>query len=165
MITKGRHTYIGEGPATERFNPVVEIGNFTSIGAGTCFYGMSRHPMTITTFPFADKGWCNECGYPKTYSKGKIVIGNDVWIGEDVKIIDGVIIGDGAVIGAGAVVAKDVQPYAIAVGNPIEVKRYRFTLAQIDALLKIKWWDWPDEKIKEELPYFTDIEKFIERNL
>lgn len=163
MITKGKHTYIGVGPATERFNPTVEVGSFTSIGAGTCFYGSCRHPLTVSSFPFYDMQWSAE--YPKTYSRGKITIGSDVWIGEDVKIMDGVTIGDGAVVGAAAVVAKDVPPYAIVVGNPIQIKRYRFAPDKIKILLKIKWWDLDDEKIKAELPYATDIDEFIRRNI
>lgn len=160
MITIGKHSYLAGGDATERFNPIVEIGNFTSIGAGTCFYGTCQHPQTISTYPFKEKGWSDN--YPATYSKGKIVIGSDVWIGEDVKIFDGVTIGDGAIIGAGSVVTKNVLPYAVAIGNPIEIKRYRFTVAQIEALLRVKWWDLPDEEIKKLLPLMADIDKFME---
>ena len=54
-------------------------------------------------------------GHP--WSKGDVVIGNDVWIGKDALILSGVTVGDGAVIGARSVVAKDVEPYAIVVGN------------------------------------------------
>jgi acetyltransferase-like isoleucine patch superfamily enzyme len=162
MITGAkRHTY--SGTVSERFDPVVEIGDFCSIAGGLILYGSCEHPQTVSTYPFFDKQWSKN--YPRTFSKGKIVIGNDVWIGEDVRILDGVTIGDGAVIGTGAVVAKDIPPYAVVVGNPAQIMKYRFTPNQIASLLKIKWWEWEDEKIKAELPYFTDIEKFIERNI
>ncbi len=164
MITTGRHTYIGSGPATERFNPIVKIGNFTSIGAGTCFYGTCEHPQTVSTFPFTDKGWCDESIYPKTFSRGKIAIGNDVWIGEDVKILDGITIGDGAIIGAGAIVSKSIPDYAVAVGSPIRIDRWRFSVDQVIKLKDIAWWNWSDEKIKQELPYFGNIGEFISRN-
>ena len=59
------------------------------------------------------------------YSYGRIVIGDDVWLGADVLIMPNVTIGNGAVIGAGAVVTKDIPEYAVAVGNPARVLRYR----------------------------------------
>lgn len=160
MITQGRHTYLGN--FEERFDPVVEIGNFSSVGSGAHFYGTAQHPMTVSTFPFTDKHWCDESVYPKSYSRGKIVIGNDVWIGEDVKILDGVTIHDGAVIGAGSVVSKDIPAYAIAVGNPIEVKKYRFTPKIRRKLREMKWWDRTDDEIKELLPYMSDVDVFFE---
>jgi len=78
-------------------------------------------------------------------------IGNDVYIGYHVIILSGVTIGDGAVIGAGSVVAGDVPPYAIVAGNPAHIVRYRFDEETITKLLEIRWWDWPDEKVKENV--------------
>lgn len=52
------------------------------------------------------------------YSKGGIVIENDVWIGTHCVILDGVKIGRGSVIAAGAVVTRDVLPYSIIAGVP-----------------------------------------------
>ena len=60
------------------------------------------------------------------YSKSSpITIEDDVWIGRRVIVLPGVSIGKGAVIGAGSVVAKDIPAYAIAVGNPVQIKGYR----------------------------------------
>jgi virginiamycin A acetyltransferase len=68
-----------------------------------------------------------------------IEIGNDVvFIGMNVTILDGVKIGDGAVIGAGAVVSKDIPPYAVAVGCPIRITKYRHSPDVIEKLLKVK---------------------------
>ena len=52
-------------------------------------------------------------------------IGEYVWIGRGSLVLAGVTIGKGAVIGANSVVSKDIPEYAIAVGNPIQVKKYR----------------------------------------
>ena len=75
-------------------------------------------------------------------------IGNDTWIGAKANIIRGVKIGDGAVIGASSVILHDIPPYAIAVGNPAQIIKYRFDEKTIERLLKIKWWDWDVEKVK-----------------
>lgn len=69
-----------------------------------------------------------------------IVIENDVWIGHRAYIRPGVTIGTGAIIGAYAVVTRDVPPYAVVVGNPGRVVRYRFDEALIARLLASKWW-------------------------
>jgi acetyltransferase-like isoleucine patch superfamily enzyme len=70
-----------------------------------------------------------------------VTIGNDVWTGHNVNILAGVSVGDGAVIGAGSVVTRDVPPYAIVVGCPAQVKRFRFPDKTIERLLRVKWWD------------------------
>lgn len=90
------------------------------------------------------------------------IIGNDVWIGYGVTILGGVKIGNGAVIGASAVVAKDIPPYAIAVGNPARVVKYRFDEETIRKLLAVKWWNWSLEKIADNFPLMNDPEKFLE---
>jgi acetyltransferase-like isoleucine patch superfamily enzyme len=94
-----------------------------------------------------------------------VVIGNDVWIGHGATILCGVHIGDGAVIGAYSLVAKDVPPYAVVAGCPIRLIRYRFTEKQIEALLRIKWWNWPIEKILRfsSVMNSTNIDWFIKK--
>ena len=57
----------------------------------------------------------------KSFTKGPIIIEDDVWIGANCTVTDGVKIGTGAVIGANSVVNKDVKPYDIVAGNPIKV--------------------------------------------
>ena len=58
-------------------------------------------------------------------TKGKIIIGNDVWLGAGVKVLAGVVIGEGSVVGAGAVVSNNIPPYSVAVGAPARVIRKR----------------------------------------
>ena len=81
-----------------------------------------------------------------------IIVGNDVWIGQGVSIArkEGLKIGDGAVLGTGSVIAKSVPPYAIAVGVPAKIIKYRFSDDIIDQLLTLRWWDWPKDRIIEK---------------
>ena len=90
-----------------------------------------------------------------------VSIGNDVFIGANVTILDGVSIGDGAVIGAGAVVSKDIPPYAIAVGAPIKILRYRFPEDTICKLHNLQWWNMSEDKLPLVEQNFFDIDKFI----
>ena len=89
------------------------------------------------------------------------IIGNDVWIGKNVLIKGGITIGDGAVIAMGSVVTKDVPPYAIVGGVPAKVIKYRFDEETIEKMLKIRWWDWDFEKIKENIELFNNPELFL----
>ena len=76
----------------------------------------------------------------------------------------GVHIGDGAIIGTNSVVAKDIPPYAIAVGNPCRVVRKRFDEELIDILLKFRWWDKSIEEIENLMPILScsNLEKVKE---
>lgn len=94
-------------------------------------------------------------------NKKEVIIGNDVWIGQSVLIKPGVVIGDGAIIGAGAVVTKNVAPYAIVVGVPAQIIKYRFSDEQIKKLLNIKWWDKDKEWIEEKAYLFSDVDAFL----
>lgn len=76
-----------------------------------------------------------------------LTIGNDVWIGANATILRGLTIGDGAIVGANALVCHDVPPYAIVVGCPARVLKYRFPQDVIDHLLELRWWDWDEERI------------------
>ena len=91
----------------------------------------------------------------------KVIIGNDVWIGENVTLLPSVKIGNGAIISAGSIVTKDVPDYAIVGGVPAKIIKYRFSKEEIKILNDIKWWEWPNEKIKQNINYFTSNEEFF----
>lgn len=57
----------------------------------------------------------------KLYSKGPVVIDDNVWIGENASILPNVHIGKNSIIGANSVVVKDIPPFSIAAGNPARV--------------------------------------------
>jgi acetyltransferase-like isoleucine patch superfamily enzyme len=143
------------------------LGSFSSVAGGVRFHIDDNHPSVgdrkiVSNFPFHEK--FNIESYPTSgIGNGIIDVGNDVWIGEDVHILSGVTIGDGAIIGAGSVVTKDIPPYSVAVGNPAKVIKYRFTKTQIKKLLKIKWWEWEDNVIKERIEDFLNVSGFIKK--
>jgi acetyltransferase-like isoleucine patch superfamily enzyme len=135
------------------------IGAYTSIAPGAkVILGSGHRTDWVTTYPF--NIFCASAqhieGHPST--KGDVLIGSDVWIAADALIMSGVTIGDGAVIGARAVVSKDVPPYAIVVGNPARIVKYRFGEQHIAQLLKIKWWAWEEGRIERAIPMLLNIE-------
>lgn len=164
-VVLGKNSYMSE-PHYEWFNPQVETGAFCSIADKVTFCGAINHAWVMNkkivhTFPFSK---CfPHCYTPEAGSRGKIVVGNDVWIGIEAFILDGVTIGDGAIIGARAVVAKAVPPYAVVVGNPARVVHYRFTPEQIEKLLKINWWFWSEAEIRDRVHDLQDIDIFLNK--
>ncbi len=134
------------------------IGRFCSIACGAKFlFNSANHAMgSLSTYPFPL--FFQEWGLEKSRvaeawdNKGDIVAGSDVWIGYEAVILAGVTIGDGAVIGARAVVTKDVPPYTIVGGVPARAIRRRFPEETVEELLRLKWWDWPPERIAQNIP-------------
>jgi virginiamycin A acetyltransferase len=130
------------------------IGKFVQIANGVQFITSSaNHQMDgFSTYPFAVFGepWSSsyEAKWP---NKGDTIVGNDVWIGHEALIMPAVSIGDGAIIASRSVVTKEVPPYAIVAGNPAKIIRRRFDDHTIASLLEIKWWDWPIDKISQNI--------------
>lgn len=134
------------------------IGKFCSIACGAKFiFNCANHALrslSTYTFPLFFEEW----DQPKSAvasawdNKGDIIIGNDVWIGYEAVIMTGVTIGDGAIIGARAVVTRDVAPYSIVGGVPAREIRKRFAPEVVERLRELKWWNWPEEKIRKAIP-------------
>jgi virginiamycin A acetyltransferase len=158
----GSHSYTGS--ITNSYNSAINVGKYTSIADGlritTGQHPPVEHPECVSSYPFHEKE--NHLDYWPCMNGATINIGSDVWIGEGVTILGAFNIGHGAIIGSKAVIAKDIPPYALAVGNPIVIKRFRFEQEVIDKLLKIAWWDWPYEEIVKAVPYMKDINQFLE---
>lgn len=135
----------------------LKVGKFCSIACGAKFlFTSANYTMhSISTYPFPI--FFEEWGLDVTNitsawdNKGDIVIGNDVWIGYEAIVLSGVTIGDGAIIGTRAVVTKDVPPYTIVGGIPAKPIRKRFSDEVISKLLELQWWNWPENRIKENI--------------
>jgi len=117
------------------------IGRYSSIARGVKTMNMN-HPMEFkSTHGFFFNAALGRCKKDQSVYI-PLTIGNDVWIGFNALILPHTKqIGNGAVIAAGAVVNKDVPPYAIVVGNPARVVRFRFTEEVIARLEASRWWE------------------------
>ncbi len=135
-VLVGKYTYGPIEVYSDDLSVDLSIGSFCSIGKETIFLlGEEHHTDIISTYPFRVK-MIHKSKY-EAYSKGNIVVGDDVWFGQKVTVLSGVKIGQGAVIATGAVVTKDVPPYAVVAGIPAKIIKYRFSNEIIEKLLKI----------------------------
>ncbi|MBB4806602.1 virginiamycin A acetyltransferase [Chryseobacterium defluvii] len=155
-IEIGRYTSIN-GPNTHAQAVIngIRIGSFCSIASGVIFQENLHDYEKLTTY-FIRQRVFGEALRIDSYSKGDIVVGNDVWIGAQSIILSGVSVGDGAVIATNSVVTKDVPPYAIVGGSPANVIKYRFSEEIINKLMEIEWWNWDIEKIKKNRHLFVE---------
>ena len=161
-VTLGDYSYISRNSTISHCT----IGKFCSIGPNFCC-GLGIHPTNgISTSPMfystAKQNGVSLCKENKIDEYKQTHIGNDVFIGANVTVLDGVSIGDGAVIGAGAVVTKDIPPYAIAIGVPAKVAKYRFDSESIIKLLNREWWDGDSEFLKKVEQSFWDVDRFLD---
>ncbi len=162
---------------------VESVGAFCSIAEGANV--VENHAIDyITTHPMLYVGGGKDTIHPKKYNeyekerwyfKGvtpqgeipktkRITIGNDVWLGLNTIITNGANIGNGVIAGAGSVITKDIPDYAIVVGAPARIIRYRYMPEQIEKLNKIAWWDWTDNEIRERYKdFYLPIEEFLEK--
>lgn len=152
-FSMGAFSYVSGG-----FLYHTHIGRYSSLSNGL-HIGQGNHPIDwLSTHPFQYQGGIFDLreGFEfkeaydadrQAHVKNAVLgrpqptrIGNDCWIAHGVYIKNGVTIGDGAVIGARSVVTRDIPPYAIAVGSPAQVLKYRFDEPLIERLLRLKWW-------------------------
>lgn len=162
-VKVGRYTY-GYEYLNSKY--LVSIGSFCSIASGQIIVPNDHRLDWVTTSPIASLKEFSfaDVDYMKDYcpdEKRKILIGNDVWIGANCIIFEGVTINDGAVIAAGSIVRKDVPPYAV-IGGVDKIIKYRFSDEIIEKLLKIKWWNWEEEKIRKNIKFLQNIDEFVE---
>ena len=171
-IIVGDYTYYDDPEDSENFErnvlyhfPFIGdkliIGKFCAIARDAKFImnGANHKMNCFTTYPFSifGNGWEKvQMRKDELPLKGDTVIQNDVWIGYDALIMPGVNIGNGSIIASRSVVVNNVEPYSIVGGNPAKIIRKRFSDEVINLLENIKWWNWPIEKITENLEILTN---------
>tara|TARA_B100000315_G_C14328194_1_gene474020 strand:+ start:20 stop:736 length:717 start_codon:yes stop_codon:yes gene_type:complete len=162
-LSIGRCTYVSGAVKVYGLNGNLTIGRYCSIaGKLSLICGNGFHEYNrVSTYPFPFRPPFNEHNIEKKlfpddscFPVTELSIGNDVWIGEDVLVTKNVKIGNGAVIAAKSVVTRDVPGYAIVAGNPAEIIKYRYPKEEIKMIEKIKWWEWPVEKIIRKIEIF-----------
>ena len=160
----------GVAPVVRRFKGDtgrVFIGNFVSIAEGVEFYSGGLHRTEwVSQYglrAMLELPGAYEDGFP--HGRGDIHVGHDAWLAQGSIVMSGVTIGPGAVVATRSVVTKDVGPYEIVGGVPAKRIGQRFTDEQIAALLRIAWWDWPIETVKDRVALLSspDIDEFIAR--
>jgi acetyltransferase-like isoleucine patch superfamily enzyme len=165
-IVMGRESYFA--PIVRKFKGDtgrVIVGNFASIAHGVEFYSGGMHRTEwVSQYglrAMLDLPGAYEDGFP--HGRGDIHVGHDAWLAQGSVVMSGVTIGPGAVVATRSVVTKDVAPYEIVGGVPAKRIGQRFGDEQVAALLRIAWWDWPIETIKERVHLLSspDVDEFI----
>lgn len=152
-FSMGAFSYVSGG-----FLYHTHIGRYSSL-ANQLHIGQGNHPVDwLSTHPFQYQGGIfdlrDDFEFNAEYTADRLShvknavlerpqptrIGNDCWIAHGVYIKNGVTIGDGAVIGARSVVTKDIPPYAMAVGSPAKIIKFRFDDLLVERLLRLQWW-------------------------
>ena len=130
-----------------------DVGKFTSVAAFVRV-NPGNHPMgRITqhhmTYRRKQYGLDTEddAEFFEWRAAHRCSIGHDVWIGHGAIVLPGVRVGNGAAIGAGAVVSRDIPDFAVAVGVPARVIKYRFDPETIEKINEMRWWDWDRETL------------------
>ena len=136
VVEVGRYSYGELNVITFDSKTKLCIGSFVSIAQQVTFLLDVEHYIDhLSTFPWKVKMLGEST--PETFSKGDIVIGDDVWIGYGATIMSGVKIGQGAVIAAGAMVTKDVPPYAVVAGVPAKLIKNRFPKDKLNKIIDV----------------------------
>ena len=170
-VVLGNGSFIGRAYIEDGYlrQGSISLGNFSAIAWDVFFeLGLNgdHNSKNVSLFGLNRFYWSVPRDFYPSLEPCKILIGNDVWIGRGCKLKSTnpdkpLVIGDGAVIASDSVVVKNVPPYAIVGGNPAQIIKYRFEPHIIEALLRIKWWDWSLDKIHDNFKYFNDVERFI----
>ena len=151
-VSIGRYTYMQAGCNINNCN----MGRYCSLG-NNVLIGPWQHPLNrLSTNPKIYRNILIWGGVGFDDLPPKTVIGNDVWIGSNAIVLGGVKIGNGAVIGAGSLVTKDVPDFAIVVGNPARMIRYRFSELNRKKISKLSWWEWTEAEMRNNLEEFKE---------
>lgn len=147
--TVGRYTIVG--PKTSLF--WADLGPFSSLAEKVTVGAMPHWPERATThgFPLTS---CYGIGQELLPERPRTSVGADVWLSTNVVVRAGVRIGHGAVAGAGSIITRDVDDYEVVVGVPARRLRMRFSDDIIERLMKMRWWEWPRARVRQQAALF-----------
>jgi len=155
----GMHSYMVSG----LMRSTVSVGRYCSIGRGVSV-GTGEHALEAlsTGGPIQNNYASKQYSVADKTHNIRTLIKDDVWIGDNATIFSGVTIGMGAVIGTGAVVTSDIPDYAVAVGIPARVMKYRFEDHIIEQLIKSEWYNYDPEDILSICNELIEMDTFLE---
>ncbi len=166
-------TVLGDYSYVERDTQVIyaHIGKFCSI-ASFARINPGNHPLdraALHHFTYRSRQYGlakeDDAAFFSWRRERGVTLGNDVWIGHGAVILPGRSVGTGAAVGAGSIVTRDVPPFTIAAGVPAKPLRERFPRRVQERLMRIRWWDWPRERLERSVDDFRrlDAEAFVEK--
>lgn len=143
--------------------PKVTIGNYSSVSyeCECLFSGLDPQTLGLNGSSPVSSALPDE-----GHRQQEISFGSDVWVTRGSRVLAGVHVGDGAVVAAYSVVTADVRPFAIVAGNPAREIGRRFDDETVDALLRIRWWEWPESEVISRAGELcsSDVEAFVRRH-
>jgi virginiamycin A acetyltransferase len=146
----GKHTNIN-GRIIAQGRGTLIIGNYVAIAEDLRVI-TSNHKMN---YPNLQVALQNRLGFDSVRDVPKdVIIDHATWIGARVIMTPGSGIGVGGIAGAGSIVTKKYPPFAIVAGNPARIIKMRFSDKVIETLLKIKWWEWDEERMSRNRAFF-----------
>lgn len=134
------YVYIGRNCVLNNVN----VGAYSSIASAVQIGGMEHAYWDLST----------SSHLTNQNIEGNITnIEPDAWIGSQSIVKQGITIHRGGVIGALSFVNKDVPAYAIVIGSPAKVLKYRFDEATIEKLQSLDYYKYSPTKAKELLAW------------
>ena len=152
-VTVGDYSY-GECMKPGSLPPGVTVGRYVSIGQGLKVFGRNHPLERLSMHPFFYNSQLGTVAEDTIGGLAPVWIGHDAWIGANAILTPRCRrIGIGAVVGAGAVVTMDVPDFAVVVGNPAKIVKYRFSEEMQATILDSRWWERPLEECLAVLPH------------
>jgi len=149
-------------------NNMLRIGSYCAVAEGLYVnVDDDSHPINYAASinfnseaRMKDDGFFISLSFGNRINKAKkgVSIGSDVWIGRNVRIFHGAEIGNGCVIGEQSLVRGICEPYGVYAGVPAKLVKKRFSEKIINELMKLQWWNWPEDRMLRNARFFdTDL--------
>lgn len=144
----------------------IVIGNYCSFAGQVSLFPCDHPTDLFTTHPITYDTYSSGAEKQRHFGteKPSLHIGHGVWFGSNSVVLSGCkIIGNGAIIGAGSVVTHDVPPYAIVVGNPAKILRYRLSEEEIKKVEATQWWQLDKNELNNKMDEFLTLTQHHEK--